>query len=71
MENYQLKLEAPWSEVKEQLKEVHTELSDEDLQYQPGQEKELLERLSNKMGKDIDWVKSWIESVSFNRGIAY
>ena len=65
-----LKLEAPWEEVKEKLKEIHLDLTDEDLEYQPGQEEELLERLSAKMEKDIPAVKAWIESVSFNKGKA-
>lgn len=70
MNDYLLKLEAPWEEVKEMLKEVHPELTDRDLDYNPGQEKELLERLSKKMNKDIPAVKAWVESVSFNKGIA-
>jgi hypothetical protein len=71
MDNYSLKLEAPWDEVKEMLKEVNTDLTDSDLEYEPGREKELLERLANKMNKDVPSVKAWVESVSFNKGIAY
>ena len=67
---YQLKLEAPWPEVKEMLKEVNIELTDEDLELKPGGEKELLERLSRKMNKSVPEDKTWIESVSFNKGIA-
>lgn len=66
-----LKLEAPWAEVKEMLKEVNMDLTDEDLQYEPGQEDELLERLSGKLNKSKPEVKAWIESVSFNSGLAY
>ena len=66
----QLKLEAPWEEVKEKLKEVNTELTDEDLVYEPGQEEALLERLAKKMNKDVSDVKGWVESVSFNKGKA-
>ena len=65
-----LNLASPWEEVKEKLKEVNSELTDEDLQYQPGGEDELLQRLSKKMNKDVDAVKAWIESVSFTDGIA-
>lgn len=68
--NTTLKLEAPWEEVKEKLKEVNLELTDEDLQYAPGQEEELLQRLSAKMKKDVSDVKGWIESVSSNSGKA-
>ena len=70
MNAYHLKLEDPWPEVKERLKEVNVELTDEDLDYTPGQEKELLQRLSKKMNKDIPAVKAWIESVSSNKGKA-
>ena len=71
MKDYELKIEAPWSEVKEMLKEINTDLTDEDLTYEKGKEKELLERLSRKMGKSVPEVKEWIESVSHNKGLAY
>lgn len=66
----QLKLEAPWEEVKENLKEINGDLTDEDLVYEPGQETALLERLAKKMNRDVPFIKAWIESVSFNKGIA-
>ncbi len=66
----QLKLEAPWPQVKEQLKEINSTLTDEDLAYEPGKEEELLQRLSQKLNKDRSSVKAWIESVSFNKGKA-
>lgn len=65
-----LKLEAPWEQVKEKLKEVNSDLTDEDLVYEPGKDNELLERLAAIMHKDVADVKAWVESVSFNRGIA-
>lgn len=68
--NDQLKLEAPWEQVKEQLKEVDTRLTDEDLVYEPGKEDGLLERVAKKLNRDKPSVKAWIESVSANRGKA-
>ncbi len=68
--NTSLTLNAPWEEVKEKLKEVNGELTDEDLVYEPGQETALLERLAKKMDRDVDAVKAWIESVAFTSGIA-
>jgi len=62
-----LHLESPWRYVKELLKEVNSELTDDDLQYEPGKENELLQRLSKKMGRDADHIKGWIESVSANK----
>jgi hypothetical protein len=70
MSDYTLKLEAPWPEVRERLKEVEAKLTDEDLNYQPGKEKELLERLARKMNRDVPAIKAWIESVSFNKSKA-
>ena len=70
MDNYCLRLDAPWEEVRERLKEVHTELTDEDLDYEPGKDREFLEALAKKMDKNVDAVKAWIESVSYNSGIA-
>jgi uncharacterized protein YjbJ (UPF0337 family) len=65
-----LRLEAPWDEVKEKLKEVNPELTDEDLELVPGQEDELLNRLAEKTGRSVDQVRMWVESVSSNRGKA-
>lgn len=65
-----LKLDAPWEEVKENLKEINGDLTDEDLDYVPGDETVMLERLAKKMNRDVAAIKAWIESVSFNKGIA-
>jgi hypothetical protein len=70
MREYELRLEAPWNEVKDMLQEINIELTDEDLYYERGKEKELLERVSHKLGKNINDTKGWIESVSHNRGLA-
>ena len=69
MNELKLKLESPWEEVKEKLKEANAELTDEELEYEPGKESELLERISTIILKDIDWVKPWVQSVSYTRGI--
>jgi hypothetical protein len=65
-----LKLQAPWDEVKEKLKEINIELTDNDLEYEPGNEEALLQRLSQKLRKDPADVKALIESVSSTKGIA-
>jgi len=66
----QLKLEAPWDEVKEQMKEHVLELTDEDLLYEPGREEELLSHLASIMGRTPDQIKILIESISSNKGRA-
>lgn len=65
-----LKLETPWSEVKEKIKEVNYDLTDTDLLYVPGKEDELLNRLSKKMHKSVEEVKGWIESISHTKSRA-
>jgi uncharacterized protein YjbJ (UPF0337 family) len=61
-----LNLQAPWNEVKERIKENDVNITDGDLQYSPGKEDELLERLSKKMNKPKQKVKEYIESISAN-----
>ncbi len=65
-----LKLEAPWADVKELIKEINPQLTDEDLEYTAGSEDELLERLAIKMNRSKEHIKDWIESVSSNNGKA-
>ena len=70
MGNQKLKLESPWPEVREKIKEVNYDLTDADLAYEPGKEDELLERLSKKMKKSTEEVKGWIESISHTKSRA-
>lgn len=70
MKDSTLKLHAPWEEVKEKLKEVNTELTDEDLTYTPGKEEELVNRLAEKLKKDPENIKALIESVAHTKNIA-
>lgn len=70
MKDSKLKLHAPWEEVKEKLKEINIELTDEDLAYTPGQEEALINRLSEKLKKDPENIKALIESVSHTKNIA-
>jgi hypothetical protein len=65
-----LNLKTPWEEVKEKIKESNIELTDEDLRYQPGGEKKLLEHLAKKMSMSEEEIKAWIESVASNSGKA-
>ena len=65
-----MKLEAPWEQVKERLKENDVHLTDEDLVYVPGQEEELLERLKQRWGKEREEIRAFIESISANTDAA-
>ncbi len=70
MPTERLRLATPWEEVKEKLKETNVNLTDEDLDYQPGNEDELLERLQQKINKPKEEIRELIESVSANSGKA-
>ena len=64
------KLQAPWEEVAEKIKETNIHITDEDLVYVPGKENELLIRLEKKMSLDRENIIYLIESISGNQGIA-
>jgi hypothetical protein len=70
MKTYALKLQAPWEEVKERMKENNISLTDEDLVYEPGQEEALLARLEKKMKRSRQQIKDLIESISANESRA-
>jgi len=70
MEKVVFKLESSWAEVKENIKELIIELTDQDLDFQPGEEDALLERLEAKLGKSKEEIRLLIESASYTKGIA-
>lgn len=61
-----LNLRASWDEVKERLKENDVNLTDDDLQYEPGGEDALLDSLAKKSNKSREEVRKYIESISAN-----
>lgn len=65
-----LKLEAPWEEVKEMIKENNINLTDDDLVYTPGKEDELLNSLAQKLHRTPEQIRMLIESISSNKGRA-
>jgi hypothetical protein len=68
--SYQFKLEQPWDVVKEHLKENNIDLTDEDLEYRPGKEEQLLAHLEKKMHLSREKIIELIESISSNEGRA-
>jgi hypothetical protein len=65
-----LRINKPWDQVKEQLKEQHTDLTDEDLAPGPENEKQLLEKISTRLNKSREETADWINSVAFTEGKA-
>jgi uncharacterized protein YjbJ (UPF0337 family) len=66
MNSSKFKLNASWEIVKERMKENNINLTDEDLEYEPGKEDELLERLQTKIKRPKEDIKILIESISSN-----
>jgi hypothetical protein len=66
MNSHPFNLSAPWDVVKERMKENNISLTDEDLEYEPGKENKLLERLQQKMKRSKNDIKILIESISSN-----
>ena len=65
-----INLEAPWDVVKERMKESNIDLTDADLEYEPGKEDELLSRLEKIMNKSRPDIIAYIESISSNQDLA-
>lgn len=65
-----LRLQAPWETVKERMKENDINLTDADLEYEPGNEEELLQRLEKIMNKPRQQIIAYIESISANTDLA-
>ncbi len=59
-----------WEQVKEKIKEISLEITDSDLQLEPGRENELLDGLVLKLHKSREQIKDWLESISSNTSIA-
>ena len=55
-----LELKGKWNELKGKVKESHSHLTDDDLEYEEGQDDQLLGRLQQKLGKTKDEVVSWL-----------
>jgi uncharacterized protein YjbJ (UPF0337 family) len=58
-----LELKGKWNEMKGKVKASHADLTDDDLQYEEGQDDQLLGRLQQKLGKTKDEVIHWLRSL--------
>ena len=52
-----------WNGKKEKLKQIYPTISDEDLNFQDGKEKEMMEMLGYKLGKTREELNSIISSI--------
>ena len=65
-----LRLDVPWEIVKEKMKENDSSLTDADLEYEPGNEELLIQRLEKLMNKPRHQIIAYIESISSNEDLA-
>ena len=63
-------LNSQWESVRERIKESETSITDSDLEFIPGKEDELFDRLSQKLQKSKAELKAWIESLADNKPMA-
>ena len=57
------KIKGNWNIIKGSLKQKYADLTDDDLEYQEGQEDELIGRIQKKIGNTKEDVKAFIDSL--------
>ncbi len=63
MEDWKLKLNGNWNELKGKMKQEYGNLTDDDLKREQGKDDEFVGRLEKKLGKTKDEVISWIQNL--------
>ena len=59
-DSLELRARGNWSEVKGKIRSAHGNLTDDDLEYQDGQQEQWYGKLSHKLGQTVDDVRNWI-----------
>lgn len=59
----ELRARSNWTETKGKIRQEYAHLTDDDLEYQEGQQEEWFGKIGNKIGKAAQDVKSWISSL--------
>ena len=52
-----------WNEIKGKVKQAHASFTDNDLEYEEGQDDELLGRIQQRLGKTREEVVAWLNSL--------
>ncbi|HZI68535.1 MAG: CsbD family protein [Ginsengibacter sp.] len=63
MEDWKLKLNGNWNEMKGKMKQEYGDLTDDDLKREEGKDDEFVGRLQKKLGKSKDEVINWIQNL--------
>lgn len=62
-------LKRSWRSIKNKIKNKWEGLSDDDLVYEEGKEKELVQRLVVKTGKSRDYIVDYLNHLSYLSGL--
>lgn len=65
MEDWKLKLNGNWNEMKGKMKQAYGDLTDDDLKREQGKDDEFVGKLQKKLGKTKDEVINWIQDLWF------
>lgn len=63
MEDWKLKLQGNWKEIKGKMKQAYAGLTDDDLKKEEGKDDEFIGLLQQKLGKTKDEVINWIQNL--------
>lgn len=58
-----LEIKGKWNEIKGKAKQAYADLTDDDLKYDEGKEKETYGKIQQKTGKTRDEVVNWLKSL--------
>ncbi len=63
METLQSNKTIPWDEKKRRLKQIFPSITDDDLHFNDGKEKVMIDRLAYKLNKSVDELRWIIHSI--------
>ena len=63
MEDWKLKLNGNWNEMKGKMKQEYGDLTDDDLKREEGKDDEFVGKLQKRLGKTKDEVINWIQNL--------
>ena len=59
----ELRARSNWTETKGKIRQQYGHLTDDDMEYQEGQQEEWFGKIGDKIGKAAQDVKSWVNSL--------
>ena len=63
LDTTELRARGNWHELKGKIRKEYGDLTDDDLEYENGQEEEWYGRISKKIGRGVDDVRDWLRKL--------